>query len=152
MRVRELMNRHLVTLRESSSCREAVARMHRNRIRHLPILGRDGALVGIVTDRDLRHCLFSPAISDEIGGAAIDKLLEAAPVAQTMSAPVITVTSEADVAIAARVMLEHKIGALPVLEGERLVGIVTETDLLRAVCRADADCSPEVAEVIVSRP
>ena len=60
MRVRELMNRNLVTVAESSSCHEAVKRMHRARVRHLPVLSADGTLVGVVTDRDLRHYLFRP--------------------------------------------------------------------------------------------
>jgi CBS domain-containing protein len=49
-------------------------------------------------------------------------------------------------------MLQHKIGSLPVVESGRLVGIVTETDILRVVCRADAECSPEVSAVVVTYP
>ena len=60
MRVRELMNRDLLTIVESSSCHEAVKRMHRARVRHLPVLNDDGALVGVVTDRDLRHSCSVP--------------------------------------------------------------------------------------------
>ncbi len=152
MRVRELMNRNLITINESTSCRGAVARMHRARVRHLPVLTHKGSLVGVVTDRDLRHYLFSCRALKELGSAPIDALLEAVPVTQVMSAPVITVTSDADIQAAARVMLEHKVGSLLVTEGGRLVGIMSETDLLREICRADAECSPEVADVVVSYP
>ncbi len=147
-----LMNRNLVTIPESSSCREAVLRMHRARIRHLPVLTGDGALVGVVTDRDLRHHLFRPRIYKEVGATPIDVLLEAVPVREIMSTPVITTDAADEMTDAARIMLEEHVGSLPVVEGGRLVGIVTETDLLREICRADAACSLEVADVVVSYP
>ena len=150
MRVRELMNRNLLTIAESSSCRDAVARMHRARIRHLPVLNGDGILVGVITDRDLRHHLFSPPVYRAIGTISVDEQLQAARVSEIMSAPAITVESSQDVPEAARIMIESKIGSLPVVEGGRLVGIITETDLLRELCRADAACSPEVTDVVVS--
>lgn len=150
MRVRELMNRHLVTIGASSSCHEAVARMHRARVRHLPVLDGDGTLVGMVTDRDLRHHLFHPGVYGELGTVSVDRLLQAVPVSEIMSTPAITAEASDAVAEAARIMLEDGVGALPVLEGGRLVGIITETDLLREICRADPECSPEVTDVVVS--
>ena len=152
MRVGELMNRNLVTIAESSSCRDAVARMHRAQVRHLPVLNGDGTLAGVITDRDLRHHLFSPPVYHAIGRSPIDTLLQAARVSDIMSAPAVTVESSQDVAEAAGVMLRAKIGSLPVVEGGRLVGIITETDLLREICRADQACSPEVTDVVVSYP
>jgi len=152
MRVRELMNRNLVTIGESNSCRDAVARMHRAQIRHLPVLKDDGTLVGVITDRDLRHHLFSPPVYRAIGTSPIDTLLQAARVSEIMSAPAVTVESSQDITEAAGVMLRDKIGSLPVIEGGRLVGIITETDLLREICRADQACSPEVTDVVVSYP
>jgi len=150
MRVRELMNRNLVTIAESCSCHEAVCRMYRAGIRHLPVLSAAGALVGVVTDRDLRHHLFRPDLCRDMGATSIDHLLEAAKVREIMSAPVVTVDAAADVTAAARIMLADKVGSLPVVEGGRLVGIITETDVLREICRADAACSPEVTDVVVS--
>jgi acetoin utilization protein AcuB len=146
------MNRNLVTIAESSSCRDAVARMHRAQVRHLPVLNGDGTLAGVITDRDLRHHLFSPPVYRAIGTSPIDTLLQAARVGDIMSAPAVTVESSQDVAEAAGVMLRDKIGSLPVVEGGRLVGIITETDLLREICRADQACSPEVTDVVVSYP
>ena len=130
MRVRELMNRNLVTIAASGSCLDAVARMHRARVRHLPVLNGDGTLAGVITDRDLRHHLFSPPVYHAIGRSPIDTLLQAARVSDIMSAPAVTVESSQDIAEAAGVMLRDKIGSLPVVEGGRLVGIITETDLL----------------------
>ena len=57
MQVRELMSRQVVTIGTGDSCLEAVTRMQRSRVRHLPVVSREGLLVGIVTDRDLRHPL-----------------------------------------------------------------------------------------------
>jgi acetoin utilization protein AcuB len=152
MRVRELMNRNLVTIAETSPCREAALRMHRARVRHLPVLDADGELVGVVTDRDLRHHLFSPEAYRALGVTAVDVILQRVAVREIMSAPPITTDAGGDVHDVARLMRERKVGALPVTERGRLVGIITETDLLREICRADAGCSPEVADIVVSHP
>ena len=150
MRVRELMNRNLVTIAETSSCRDAVTRMHRARIRHLPVQNADGALVGVITDRDLRHYLLGLRTANAIGRAPMETRLQAAAVRDIMSAPAICIESSADIVEASLIMLRDKIGSLPVVEGGRLVGIITETDILREVCRDDLDCSPEVSAVVVS--
>ena len=152
MRVRELMNRNLVTINKASTGREAIGRMHRSRVRHLPVLDDKGVLVGVVTDRDLRHHLFSPAVYRTVGETRVEDLLEQVTVDKVMSAPARTVDSSDDIARAAEVMRRHRVGSLPVLEGGRLIGIITETDVLREVCRADAECSAEVTDVVVSYP
>ncbi|PWU19394.1 MAG: hypothetical protein C5B48_13655 [Candidatus Rokuibacteriota bacterium] len=152
MQVRDLMSRQVVTIGTSDSCLEAVGRMHRARVRHLPVVNRDGLLVGIVTDRDLRHYLFSPGVFKEIGETAAEVLLDAVPVAEIMSTAVVSVRPQEELVDGARLMREEKVGSLPVVEGGRVVGILTETDLLRQICRANAACSPECAEIIISYP
>jgi CBS domain-containing protein len=152
MLVRDLMSRHVVTIAASDSCLDAVARMHQARVRHLPVVNHEGLLVGVVTDRDLRHHLFSPPVYKDLGVISMDVLLKAVPVADIMSTDVIAVTPEDNLVDAARCMLEEKIGSLPVVEGGRAVGIITETDLLRQICRADTAASPACAEIIVSYP
>ncbi len=152
MRVSELMSRDVVTIGASDSCLEAVSRMHGARVRHLPVVDDAGALIGVVTDRDLRHHLFGPRVLKDVGTIAVDILLKAVPVSEIMSTPVMSVPAKADVAEAARIMLEDKVGSLPVVEGARVVGIVTETDVLRRICKVDADCCKEIAEIVVSYP
>ena len=152
MQVKDLMTRQALTIGPSDSCLEAVGRMHRARVRHLPVVNRDGLLVGVVTDRDLRHYLFSPSVFDSLGKTAVEVLLKSVLVAEIMSRSVISVTPKEELKDAARVMLEERIGSLVVVEDGRVVGILTETDLLRQICRADAAFSPECAEVIVSYP
>lgn len=151
MRVSDLMSRDVATVGVSDSCGEAVARMVRQKIRHLPVVERDGKLVGVVTDRDLRHRLFEPRVMKEIGTVSVDQILKTVPVKDIMSTPVVTVGPQDELETAARVMLEDKVGSLPVVENGRVVGIITETDLLRQIVRADA-CSPECAEIVVSFP
>jgi CBS domain-containing protein len=131
MRINELMSRNVTTIEQSATCHDAVGQMHRARVRHLPVVDAGRRLVGIITDRDLRHRLFTPAV---------------------MSAPVVTVRPDAELADAARLMLEDKVGLVPVVGDDgRVVGIVTETDLLRRIMQADDLASPEV-DIIVSYP
>ena len=151
MRVSELMSRDVATIGVSDSCQEAVARMARRKIRHLPVVERDGTLVGVVTDRDLRHHLFEPRVMKEIGSVSVDTVLKAVAVQDVMSSPVVTVGPQDDLESAARAMLDDKVGALPVVENGRVVGIITETDVLRQIVRADG-CSGECADIVISFP
>jgi CBS domain-containing protein len=151
MHVKDLMSQQVLTIGTSDSCLDAAARMHQARVRHLPVVNQEGMLVGIVTDRDLRHHLFSPHVYKDLGAIPVHILLKAVPVAEIMSTEVITVALEDELMEAARLMREEKVGSLPVIEHGRVVGIITETDLLRQICRA-AVASPACAEIIGSNP
>jgi CBS-domain-containing membrane protein len=152
MRVKDLMSRQVVTIGTSDSCLEAVARMHQARVRHLPVVNNEGMLVGIVTDRDLRHHLFAPHVYKDLGAISMDVLLKAVPVAEIMSTDVITVAPEETLSEAAWTMRKHRVGSLPVMDRGRVVGIITEADVLRHIVRADASRTPACAEIIVSFP
>lgn len=152
MKVQDLMSRNVLTIEPSDSCLDAVARMHQARVRHLPVVNREGMMIGVVTDRDLRHHLFSPRVYDELERVGVDILLKAVPVAEIMSTPVVSVKPDADLTDAARLMREGRVGSLPVIHGAQVVGIITETDLLRQICRIDATSPPACADVIVSYP
>ncbi len=152
MKVRQLMSRNVMTVGPSDSCLDAVARMHRARVRHLPVVDPMGELIGVVTDRDLRHHLFDPRVLKDVGTIAVDILLKAVPVSDVMSSPVLSAEADDEVVEAARIMLEDKVGSLPVVENGRVVGIITETDVLRQICRADQACPREIAEIVVSYP
>ena len=151
MRVSELMSRDVVTLRDTETCHEAIDRMCRRKVRHLPVLDRDGAIVGIVTDRDVRHRLFAPDTYRQIGKIAVSVLLRQAPVRAVMSAPVRCIGVAADVAEAAERMRRDEVGCLPVVDGSRLVGMLTEIDVLRSIVAAEALESPEL-DVVISCP
>lgn len=152
MQVGELMSRDVVTIGLSDSCHAAAERMCRGKIRHLPVVGESGMLEGVVTDRDLRHHLFASGVFREIGSVSVQTLLKAVPVKEIMSAPVVSISPTADVTEAAQLMREHKIGSLPVVAAGKLAGILTETDLLRQIVRADGCCCPDVEAIVVSYP
>jgi CBS domain-containing protein len=101
-----------------------------DRLRHLPVLD-EMRVVGVVSQRDLFRSALAVALG--YGERAQKTLLRTIRVKEVMSEPVITVSPEATVKEAARLMVEHKIGCLPVLQGHTLVGIVTEADILRHV-------------------
>jgi len=129
MRISDLMSRVVVGVPGSTPVLDARARMLKERIRHLLVVD-EGRLQGIVTDRDIRLNLPSPATSLSVW--EINHLLARLAVAEVMTQGVIVIGPDRDAREAARIMIDHKIGALPVLDGENLVGIITETDLLRA--------------------
>ena len=117
MLVSDLMSRPLTTIGTRDSCLEAVARMHDAKVRHLPVVNQQGLLVGIVTDRDLRHHLFSPHVYKDLGSIPVDAILKAVAVAEIMSTRVITVAPEDDLKDAAQIMAQEKVGSLPVVDG-----------------------------------
>ena len=131
--VREWMTKDPVTADPSTSIKAAWKLMQERRIRHLPVV-EEGRLVGIVTDRDLRRVLPSPATSLEIH--ELHYLLDKLTLAEVMTKDVITTTPFTAVADAARTLLRNRIGALPVVEGGTLVGILSQTDVLEALTSA----------------
>ncbi len=130
IRVRDCMTRSAVTIQSDALARGTVEMMRKRRIRHLPVVDRGGRLVGIVTDRDLRQVVFDPRIQARLGAAA--NALATLTVRDVMTWGVVTVRPEMEIRQAAQVMREHKVGAVPVVQGDRVVGILTETDVLRA--------------------
>jgi len=133
MNVRDLMTTSPITVGPETPVLDARQLMLDKRFRH--VLIADGPkLLGIVTDRDIRLNLPSPATSLSVW--EINYLLARLTVASVMTKSLVTVSPRQDTREAALLMLDHKIGALPVVDGGLLVGIITETDLLRAFVKA----------------
>lgn len=130
MRVEDWMRRKPVTISPQETLRTAWRIIREHRIRHLPVV-EQGRLVGIVTDRDLRHALPSRAASLEMH--EIPYLAEKVRIWEVMARAVVTIHRDAPVEEAAHLLLKYRIGGLPVVKGETLVGIITKTDLLRAL-------------------
>jgi CBS domain-containing protein len=130
MRVCDIMTTQPITVDPETPMLEARQWMIQKRIRHLVVV-ENGRVVGIVTDRDIRLNLPSPATSLSVW--EVNYLLAQLTVGRVMSATVLVVDPGRPVADAARIMMEHKIGALPVVDEGRLVGIVTESDFVRAM-------------------
>jgi CBS domain-containing protein len=130
MPIERWMRRPVVTIAADTPVGEAVKLMRERGIRHLPVLGAGERLIGIVTDRDLRQVTFDVALgrvgADGEGGGDL-------PVREVMTWGVVTVAPTTDLRAAIGVMRERRLGALPVAEAGRVVGILTERDLLDAL-------------------
>lgn len=128
MVVSEIMTPNPATAEAATSVRAVMRRLIDLDVRHIPIVD-DGALVGIVSDRDLRE-VTSRLVAE--GETRLDRVLDR-PVADIMSADVVSVNPETDLEEVVDLMIEHKVGALPVVSpGDELVGIVSYVDVLRA--------------------
>jgi acetoin utilization protein AcuB len=128
IRVGDRMTRSVATVHSDALVSGAVELMRRRRIRHLPVVDRGGRLVGIVTDRDLRQVVFDPAVQARL--AAATDALRGLTVRDVMTWGAVTVTPASSIRDAARLMHERKVGALPVVKADRIVGILTERDVL----------------------
>ena len=124
--VEDSMTRDIVTLSPDETAATALALCRERRIRHLPIL-KEGRVVGLVSDRDLRSS--TPTLGDPERVAALRKVL----VEDVMAGEVVTTLPEDPVEQAANMMRERKIGSLPVLAGDELVGIITASDVMDAL-------------------
>jgi CBS domain-containing membrane protein len=128
LRVANVMTRKLLTLEPEQSLPLAESMMQMHHIRHLPVVDATGSLVGLVTHRDLLRASISaltPLSADERSTLQL-----VVPVARIMQTNVWTVSSDTLAVNAARIMRDHRIGCVPVVDAGRLVGIVTEADLL----------------------
>jgi acetoin utilization protein AcuB len=130
MIVAKRMMRNPVSVDENDSMKKAMDLLKERDIRHLPVLKDGEKLVGIVTERDIKQASPSPATALEI--REIYYLLDKVKVKQIMTRRPYTISSTAPIEEAALIMREKKIGCLPVVDAGRLVGILTETDLLDA--------------------
>ncbi|HBA88717.1 MAG TPA: hypothetical protein DCZ75_12275 [Geobacter sp.] len=131
MLVLDRMTQKPVTVTPEVSVTDALRLMTDRKIRRLPVVDAAGNLVGIVSDRDLLQASPSPATSLAIW--EIHELLAKLTVGKTMTRDVITVTEDTPLEEAARVMVDRRIGGLPVMRGSELVGIITESDLFKTL-------------------
>ena len=129
MLVKERMSPNPITVRPDLPVPEAQVIMKREKIHHLPVVDRDGKLVGIVAEKDLLYASPSPATTLSV--YEIASLLSKLAVEKVMSKKPVTVTEDVPLEEAARIMADQNIGGLPVMRGSTLVGIITESDLFR---------------------
>jgi acetoin utilization protein AcuB len=123
------MTRKPVTIRTDTSLKEALDLVRSNPFRHLPVLDENDKLVGIVTEKSLVYA--SPTSSTTLSVFEVDYILSRTRIGQVIQGDVITVTPDLPVEEAARIMIDHRIGCLPVVEGDKLVGIISDTDIFR---------------------
>jgi CBS domain-containing membrane protein len=131
LQVKDVMSRDVHTVKRNDELAIADALMKQERVRHLPVLDEDGRVCAVVSQRDLFRGALLRALG--YGVRAEELMLRQVAVKDAMSSEIQTTTPDTLVADAARLMIERRIGCLPVIENDRLVGIVTETDFVRLV-------------------
>ena len=120
MKVSSYMTEAPTTIQNDADYRQAFDIMHDKNLHHLPVVDQQGKVVGILTHRDLQ--------------LAARHFLEAeVEVSEVMHTPVVTIAPEEPLATAAQAMVSNRIGGLPVVQDGRVVGVLTETDLFRAL-------------------
>jgi acetoin utilization protein AcuB len=129
MKVKDWMTPDPKTVEEDDLVKTAVTLVIENRIRHLPVV-RGDSLVGIISDRDLKRAM--PSV---VAGATAEEyqtFMDETPVEHAMTADPIVCAPDTDLIDVVREFCEKKVGAIPVVDGGRLVGIVTQTDMMEA--------------------
>ena len=134
MLVYEYMKINPMTVSPKGTCAEAFRLMQEKEIDKLPVLAEAGHLVGIVTQKDLLYAL--PSSAALLSLSEIDGLFGDMTVARVMTRRVISVSEDCPLEEAARILVDNKIGSLPVMRGQRLVGMITKADIFRAMMEA----------------
>jgi CBS domain-containing protein len=129
-RVRDIMQVKLVTISASERLSMVEDIMTLGRVRHMPVV-QSGRLVGVVSERD--HLRASLSVLSEHRDAERRAFLHVVEISRVMSTPPVVIGPEATIEAAALLMADRKIGCLPVVAGDELLGMVTETDVLRWV-------------------
>lgn len=129
MLVRDRMTPNPVTITEDTTLKDALDLVRSRPFRHLPVVDEGGKLVGIVTEKSLVYASPRPELSLSV--FEVDYLLRKTLVKQVMQRDLVTVSPDLPIEEAARVMVDHRIGCLPVLENGELIGIISDTDIFR---------------------
>ena len=129
LEVRDLMTDRVFALGPDDDLEALYDLMEEKHVRHVPIVDREGDLVGLVTQRDLWRSALGP--QDSLPLSVQHDNLSRRRVRELMATEVDTIEPDESLETAAEMLIENKVGCLPVLEGERLVGILTESDFVR---------------------
>lgn len=129
LKVKDMMTSELFSLKTTDTLRTARSMMSLARIRHIPIVDKAGAFIGLLTHRDILQASISRFA--EVDRSVQDEIDAGIPIAEIMRTDVTAVSPDLDVRDAAELLLNHKYGCLPVVENSKLVGILTEADFLK---------------------
>lgn len=128
MFVGERMSRPVISVSPDAPINEVLAMFKKEHIRRAPVM-KNGKLVGIVSERDLLNA--SPSSATTLSVWELNYLISKVKVKNVMSKKVITVTRDTPIEEAARILADKRIGGVPVVDGDRVVGMITETDLFK---------------------
>lgn len=129
LHAKQIMISPVIYLNDEMNISEALQLFKHHKYRHMPVITNSGTLAGIVSDRDIFH--FTSELSQKHD--QLPHNLIVAPISDIMSTPVLTANIETDVRYIARLFVMQHIGAMPVMAGGQIVGIITRTDIMRAV-------------------
>jgi CBS domain-containing protein len=132
LKVRDVMTPNPVTLSPEESLMEALQMMRLRKIRRIPVVSAAGKLVGLLTEGDLKRAEPSTLSDTQEQFMAV---MEGTQVNRIMIQNLVTASPDTPLIEAARTLFKSKYGALPVLEGEKLVGILTDNDLIGALVK-----------------
>jgi len=130
VKISERMTRNVKTLTADQNLKEALGLMQRHHIRHVPVVEGE-RVVGIVTDRDVRRA--TPSLLSGADQDQYERVLTGTKVSQVMTRNPYTVTPSMKVRDVVKILLDRKFESVPVVESDRLVGIMTVTDMLRVL-------------------
>jgi acetoin utilization protein AcuB len=136
MNLDAIMSRKPVTVADDDKMAHAIRMLKDHGFKHLPVVNRAGKVVGVITDRDLKRA--SPSDATLLEVHELLYLLDQVRIAEIMTRTPVTVPAATPIADAARLMVDKHVGCLPVVENDRLVGIVTSTDLLTCLAKTGA--------------
>jgi acetoin utilization protein AcuB len=123
------MSRPVISIHPDMPIQDALNLMHKEHLRRLPVVDKRGKLVGIVSERDLLHA--SPSDATSLSVWELNYLISKITVDRIMTKDVITITEDTPLEEAARLMADGKVGCMPVMHDDEMVGIITETDLFK---------------------
>jgi acetoin utilization protein AcuB len=127
--VKDRMSKHPLTISADTSVSEAHKYMLEQKVRHLPVVDKTGRMIGVVTEDDLLKA--EPSSATSLSMWEIHSLLDRLTAKDVMVREVITTTEDTPIEEAAGLLLDYKIGCLPVMREDKLVGIITESDIFR---------------------
>jgi acetoin utilization protein AcuB len=130
MLVKDRMTPNPKTVSPETSHPEALNMLRNEKYSYLPVVDKSGKVVGMVTEADLLHA--APSSATSLSVFEINYLLANLKIREVMSSPAVTVAEDLPVETAAKLMIDKDIGCLPVMRGDKLAGIITETDIFKA--------------------
>lgn len=147
MLVRDRMTPDPITITTDTSLKEALELVRSKSFRHLPVLDENGKLVGVVTEKSLVYA--SPTPATTLSVFEVDYILSRTKIGQITQGQVITVGPDLPIEEAARIMVDHRIGCLPVVEDDKLVGIISDTDIFRVFVEGMGGGHPSLRITVV---
>jgi CBS domain-containing protein len=152
MKVKDAMTTTVTSVHADAPLKEAAAILAANGFGGLPVVDDDGAVIGVISETDIlsKQILQPSGAAGRRGRHRDAGVIARHDVREAMNAPPITVEAWSSVPAAARLMVEHGISRLPVVEHGRLAGIITRLDLVRAFARSDEELEREIRDALRS--